>query len=200
MASKNNEQLKNNDRAPANDPIELYGRPFVPYLSEGMIATRVRELGHELQHRLSRGRPTFVVMLKGAFIFAADLVRASRLNGEVCMVRTSSYHGMETDGKVRLHLAPEPELIAGRDVILIEDIVDSGLTMQAFLPELEKYGPESITLVTLLHKPEAAQVDIKPDLVGFVIPPEFVVGYGLDYDGLGRQLPAIYRLAETLNE
>lgn len=179
-----------------SDYIELYGRPFAPYLSEHKIRDRVRQLGEELHNRLAGGQPTFVIMLKGAFIFAADLIRASRLNGEVCMVRTSSYHGTETEGKVRLHLAPEPELIAGRDVILIEDIVDSGLTMQAFLPELEKHNPTSITLVTLLHKPEAARVNVKPDLVGFVIPPKFVVGYGLDYDGLGRQLPAIYQLAE----
>lgn len=178
------------------DNIELYGRPFAPYLAAETIAERVRELGRELNDRLRDGHPTFVVMLKGAFIFAADLVRASDLNGEVCMVRTSSYHGTETEGKVRLHLAPEPELITGRDVVLIEDIVDSGLTMQAFLPELEKHAPRSITLVTLLHKPEAMRVDVKPDLVGFVIPPKFVVGYGLDYDGLGRQLPAIYQLAE----
>ena len=178
------------------DNIELYGRPFAPYLTEEMIRVRVTQLGQELRHRFSTGSPTFVVMLKGAFIFAADLIRASHLNGEVCMVRTSSYHGTETEGKVRLHLAPEPELITDRDVILIEDIVDSGLTMQAFLPELERHNPRSITLVTLLHKPEAARVDIRPDLVGFVIPPKFVVGYGLDYDGLGRQLPAIYQLAE----
>lgn len=179
-----------------NDHIELYGRPFSPYLTEETIRARVTELGGELNERLRDGHPTFVVMLKGAFIFAADLIRASHLNGEVCMVRTSSYHGTESDGKVRLHLAPEPELITDRDVILIEDIVDSGLTMQAFMPELEKHGPKSITLVTLLHKPEAARVDVRPDLVGFVIPPKFVVGYGLDYDGLGRQLPAIYQLAE----
>ncbi|MEM6769294.1 MAG: phosphoribosyltransferase family protein [Bacteroidota bacterium] len=179
-----------------NDNIELYGRPFSLYLPEEQIRTRVQQLGQELHHRLSNGNPTFVVMLKGAFIFAADLIRASHLNGEVCMVRTSSYHGTETEGKVRLHLAPEPDLITDRDVILIEDIVDSGLTMQAFLPELERHKPRSITLVTLLHKPEAARVNVKPNLVGFVIPPKFVVGYGLDYDGLGRQLPAIYQLKE----
>ena len=179
-----------------NDHIELYGRPFAPYISAEKIRERVAELGRELDERLGGGAPTYVVMLKGAFVFAADLIRASRLNGEICMVRTSSYHGTETEGKVRLHLAPEPELITDRDVILIEDIVDSGLTMQAFLPELKKHGPKSITLVTLLHKPEAARVDIQPDLTGFVIPPKFVVGYGLDYDGLGRQLPAIYQLAE----
>lgn len=179
------------------DHIQLHELRFRPFLEAGEIQQRVTQLGQELHHRLSGGKPTYLVMLKGAFVFAADLMRATRLNGEVCFVRTSSYHGTESGGRVRMHLAPEPELVKGRDVVLIEDIVDSGLTMQAFLPELEKLAPESITLVTLLHKPEAQQVPVKIDLVGFTIPPKFVVGYGLDYDGLGRQLPAIYQLDES---
>lgn len=181
------------------DPLQrvrLHDKAFVPFLSREEINERVTQLGQELHHRLAGGQPTFLIMLKGAFIFAADLIRASRLNGEIDFVRTSSYHGTETEGKIRLHLAPQPELIAGRDVILIEDIVDSGYTMQAFLPELEALNPKSITLVTLLHKPEAQVVPVKTDLVGFVIPPRFVVGYGLDYNGLGRQLPAIFQLAQ----
>jgi hypoxanthine phosphoribosyltransferase len=178
------------------DRIRLHERSFTPFLTEEDINQRVKELGQELAFRLSNSDPSFLVMLRGAFIFAADLIRASRLNGEISFVRTSSYHGTETEGKVRMHLAPDPGQVTGKDVVLIEDIVDSGLTMQAFLPELEKLNPNSITLVTLLHKPEAQRVDVNIDLVGFVIPPKFVVGYGLDYDGLGRQLPAIYQLAE----
>ncbi|MEO0733529.1 MAG: phosphoribosyltransferase family protein [Bacteroidota bacterium] len=180
----------------SSERIQLHELSFRPFLTQEKIAERVTELGQELFHRLGAGQPTFLIMLRGAFIFAADLIRASHLNGEIGFVRTSSYHGTETEGKVRLHLAPDPALVTGRDVVLIEDIVDSGLTMQAFLPELERLGPNSITLVTLLHKPEAQRVPVKIDLTGFVIPPKFVVGYGLDYDGLGRQLPAIYQLAE----
>ena len=179
------------------DHIQLHELRFRPYLNASEIQERVTQLGQELRKRLGDGHPSYLVMLKGAFVFAADLVRATGLNGEVCFVRTSSYHGTESGGTVRMHLAPEPELVKDRDVVLIEDIVDSGLTMQAFLPELEKLGPKSITLVTLLHKPEAQQVPVKVDLVGFTIPPKFVVGYGLDYDGLGRQLPAIYQLDES---
>ncbi|MBC6996705.1 phosphoribosyltransferase family protein [Neolewinella lacunae] len=178
------------------DRIILHNLPFKPMLTEAAIQQRVGELGQTLRERLAGGQPSFVVMLKGAFVFAADLIRASRLNGEVCFVRTSSYRGTASEGKVRLHLAPDPAEITGRDLVLIEDIVDSGYTMQAFLPELERLQPRSITLVTLLHKPEAQQVPLKIDLVGFVIPPHFVVGYGLDYDGLGRHLPAIYQLDE----
>jgi hypoxanthine phosphoribosyltransferase len=176
--------------------IQLHERSFTPFLTEEDISQRVKELGQEIAFRLRGGEPSFLIMLRGAFIFAADLIRASRLNGEVSFVRTSSYHGTETEGKVRMHIAPDPVQVTGKDVVLIEDIVDSGLTMQAFLPELEALNPKSITLITLLHKPESQRVPVKIDLVGFVIPPKFVVGYGLDYDGLGRQLPAIYQLAE----
>lgn len=176
--------------------IRLHELNFRPFLTSEELHGRVTELGRELGARLADGQPSFLIMLKGAFIFAADLIRASRLNGEIGFVRTQSYHGTQSSGDVRLHLAPEPKLVTGRDVVLIEDIIDSGYTMQAFLPKLEALEPKSITLVTLLHKPEAQQVDVKIDLAGFVIPPKFVVGYGLDYDGLGRQLPGIYQLAE----
>lgn len=177
--------------------IKLHELSFAPFLTQETVAERVHELGQELFLLLHGGKPSFLVMLKGAFIFAADLIRASRLNGEVGFVRTQSYHGTSTTGEVRMHLAPEPELVTGRDVVLIEDIVDSGHTMKAFLPVLEALNPNSITIVTLLHKPEAQQVEVALDMMtGFVIPPKFVVGYGLDYEGLGRQLPGIYQLAE----
>lgn len=184
---------------PAEPPeiVRLHEHAFRPYLSAGQIAERVEELGAELASRFAGGAVTFVVMLRGAFIFGADLIRASGLGGEVSFVRTSSYHGSETTGAVKLILAPEPELIRDRDVVLIEDIVDSGYTMQAFLPELEKLAARSVTLVTLLHKPEAQRVEVPVDLVGFTIPTKFVVGYGLDYDGLGRSLPGIYQLDES---
>jgi hypoxanthine phosphoribosyltransferase len=180
-----------------SDRIQLHELRFRPFLSADEIQQRVTQMGKELRERLEGKDLSYLVMLKGAFMFSADLLRATGLNGEVCFVRTSSYQGTESGGTVRMHLAPEPELVKNRDVVLIEDIVDSGLTMQAFLPELEKLGPKSITLVTLLHKPEAQQVPLTVDLVGFTIPPKFVVGYGLDYDGLGRQLPAIFQLDES---
>ncbi|CAH1001518.1 Hypoxanthine phosphoribosyltransferase [Neolewinella maritima] len=176
--------------------IQLHEHTFQPFIGEQEIQQRVEAMGQELYDRLSGGAPSFVVMLKGAFVFAADLVRASRLGGEVCFVRTSSYTGTESGGQVKLLLPPEEELVRDKDVVLIEDIVDSGLTMQAFLPVLRELQPRSITLVTLLHKPDAQRVPVDIDLIGFSIPTKFVVGYGLDYDGLGRQLPAIYQLAE----
>lgn len=181
---------------PSPDHLWLHERAFRPFLTQEVLQARVTELGEALYERLAEKDPTFVVMLKGAFIFAADLVRASRLGGEVCFVRTSSYTGTQSEGKVKVLLPPEEALVRDRDIVLIEDIIDSGLTMQAFLPILEALKPRSVTLVTLLHKPEAQRVDVPIDLIGFSIPTKFVVGYGLDYDGLGRQLPAIYQLDE----
>lgn len=179
------------------DRIWLHERPFRPLLSQQEIEQRVAELGDALHDRLSeKGEPSFLVMLKGAFVFAADLVRASRLGGEVCFVRTSSYSGTSSGGTVKLLLPPEEHLVRDKDVVLIEDIIDSGLTMQAFLPILRELNPRSINLVTLLHKPDAQRVEVPIDLIGFSIPNKFVVGYGLDYDGLGRQLPTIYQLDE----
>lgn len=182
---------------PAPERIQLHERYFRPFLAQEELQQRVQDLGDSLHERLAeRGEPSFLVMLKGAFVFAADLVRASRLVGEVCFVRTSSYSGTESRGAVKLLLPPEEPLVRDKDVVLIEDIIDSGFTMQAFLPILWGLGPRSVTLVTLLHKPEAQRVEVPIDLVGFSIPEKFVVGYGLDYDGLGRQLPAIYQLDE----
>ncbi|MBB4079857.1 hypoxanthine phosphoribosyltransferase [Lewinella aquimaris] len=182
---------------PATDRVKLHELYFQPLLSQEAIHQRVVELGKELHDRLDSGDPSFIIMLKGAFVFAADLVRASRLSGEIGFVRTSSYSGTETEGEVRLLIPPEEDLIRNKDVVLIEDIIDSGLTMRSFLPKLRKMSPRSITLVTLLHKPQAQRVDVAIDLIGFTIAPKFVVGYGLDYDGLGRQLPAIYQLEEA---
>ncbi len=182
---------------PPPERIRLHHLHFRTFLTREAVQERVEALGEDLRARLAGGDPCFVVMLKGAFVFAADLVRASGLGGEVCFVRTSSYSGTESEGTVKLLVAPEPQLIRDKDVVLVEDIVDSGLTMQAFLPMLHELSPRSVTLVTLLHKPEAQRVDVPIDLIGFTIPSKFVVGYGLDYNGLGRHLPGIYQLDEA---
>jgi len=176
--------------------IQLHQLFFQPYLSEDIILKRVRELGQTLKDRMEHRHPVFLVMLKGATLFAADLIQASELRGEIDFVPTASYSGTTSTREVRMLLAPDPDLVKGRDIVLIEDIVDSGYTMEAFLPKLEALGPSSITLVTLLHKPAAQQVKVKIDLIGFSIPNQFVVGYGLDYNGLGRELRGIYSLAE----
>lgn len=180
--------------------IQLHQLRFVTFLEAAEIQRRVAEIGSKLKQQLDGQQPVFLVMLKGAFVFAADLIRASGLNAEVDFVRTSSYVGTVSSREIKLLLPPDPELVRGRHVVLVEDIVDSGYTMHHFLPKLEALLPASITLVTLLHKPEAGKVAIDIDHVGFTIPDKFVVGYGMDYDGLGRQLPAIYQLIQDYME
>lgn len=180
----------------SNANIQVNELTFEPYLTEAMIQQRVNELGQSLREQIGDAQPVFLVMLKGAFVFAADLIRASGLGGEIDFVRTSSYVGTVSSREIKLLLPPTPALIKDRDVILVEDIVDSGYTMQTFLPILNELEPKSVTLVSLLHKPEAQKVPVQIDYIGFSIPSKFVVGYGLDYNGQGRQLKGIYRLSE----
>ncbi len=176
----------------ADQTLRLHDLTFQPYLSAGRIQQRVRELGAAIRTDYADCRPAFLVLLKGAFIFAADLIRACDLRAEVCFVRLASYQGTASSGTVDVHLPPDPAEIAGRDLIIVEDIVDSGNTLTHFLPEISALQPASIRIATLLFKPAALQHELQLDYVGFEIPDRFVVGYGLDYDGLGRSLPAIY--------
>lgn len=182
------------------DFIQLHDLQFQPYLSEETIQKRVAELGQLLQQKFADRKPVFMVMLKGAFVFATDLIRHFNEPAEVSFVRTQSYVGTETTANVRVLLGPTPEEVQGRDVIIIEDIVDSGHTMNRFIPILEAQQPRSISLVTLLAKPAMLQKEVKIDHVGFSIPPKFVVGYGLDYNNLGRNLRAIYQLVDPGEE
>lgn len=176
--------------------IQLHDLTFTPYLSEAEIQSRVSEMGRILHHDYLGRRPVFLVMLKGAALFAADLVRHFDGDAEISFVRTRSYVGTTSTHEVEIILGPEPAEIHDRDVIVVEDIVDSGLTMRQFLPLLEAQQPRSIRLVTLLFKPDMLREAVAIDDVGFTIPPKFVVGYGLDYNGLGRNLRGIYQLAD----
>ncbi|MEL6971587.1 MAG: hypoxanthine phosphoribosyltransferase [Bacteroidota bacterium] len=176
--------------------IQLHDLSFRPYLSEEEIQARVKAIAQQLTAEYSGKKPVFLVMLKGAFVFATDLLRYYEGFPEISFVRTRSYSGTSSTHEVEVILGPSPEEVADRDIIIVEDIVDSGYTMHRFLPILEEQNPRSICLVTLLFKPDMLEKDIKMDHIGFSIPPKFVVGYGLDYDGLGRNLPAIYQLED----
>lgn len=169
---------------------------FVPYLSAADIQSRIIELGRELRERYQGRKPLFLITLKGAFAFGADLIRAAALPCTISFVRLASYQGTTSSRQLSIILPPDPEEIDGRDVIIVEDIIDSGHTMASFLPLLQDMQPASLSIATLLFKPDALRESITPDYVGFRIPPDFVVGYGLDYDGYGRELAGIYRLEE----
>lgn len=168
---------------------------FISYITETQISARIQELAADMKERYDGLQPIFLGVLNGAFIFAADLVRATDFESVISFIKLSSYRGMKSSGKVASVIGLDID-IKGRHVIIVEDIIDTGNTMHSFIPELEALEPASIALATLLVKPEALQYDITIDYVGFEIPNRFVVGYGLDYDGLGRQLKDIYQLAE----
>ncbi len=165
-------------------------------ISEGSIRTRVRELGKQITRDYETKTPILVGVLNGSFIFIADLIRELGVECEVDFIKLSSYMGQaKPSGTVRL-IKDISCNITDRDVIVIEDIVDSGLTVNFLKNRMEGSSPASVAIVTLLYKKEVAELDFDLDYVGFNIPNEFVVGYGLDLDQNFRKLPAIYSVKE----
>ena len=168
---------------------------FAPLLTPGQIAARVGELGRELSAALDTGAadaPLVVGVLNGAAIFHADLVRACTLDLEVAYLRTRSYRGTASTGEVEVRW-PDDLDVAGRRVVIVEDVVDSGLTLTRLVIATRERGAAAVTSVVLLDKPTARRVPFVPDAAGFAIDEAFVVGYGLDYDGLGRNLAGVWQ-------
>ncbi|MDX1941400.1 MAG: hypoxanthine phosphoribosyltransferase [Saprospiraceae bacterium] len=166
---------------------------FEEMINEDAIRARVQEMGTQLRELYFDKNPLFIGVLNGAFLFAADLIRAFESPCEIDFVRMSSYRGLQSLGEVTVSLESKIE-IKGRHIIIVEDIVDTGNTLYSFCQGLEKQQPASVTIATLLLKPEAIQCDLKADFVGFEISPKFVIGYGLDYNEQGRHLRGIYQL------
>lgn len=166
---------------------------FEPMLSEARVQARVSELGQALTERLAGKTPLFISILSGAFVFASDLIRAFEGDCEVGFVKLASYVGTRSSGDVQTVMGLQKDL-ADRHLVVVEDIVDTGRTLHFFLDHLRQQQPASICTVTFLRKPEAAQFAVPVDFVGFDIEDKFVVGYGLDYDGLGRNLPGVYQV------
>jgi hypoxanthine phosphoribosyltransferase len=137
----------------------------------------------------------FIAILNGSFIFAADLFKELTIDAEICFIKLASYKGSKSTGHVITAIGLDMDIF-GRDVVIVEDIVDTGKTLHEFLPQLHHQQPASLKIVALLHKPQATVFPMHIDYLGFSIPDKFVVGYGLDYDGLGRNIPEIYRLTE----
>lgn len=160
------------------------------------IQSRVEEIAETLTKEFHDKHPVFIVILRGAFMFAGDILKHFNDPCEIEFTKLASYEGMESSGKIHMLLPVKDEVIKDRHIIIIEDIVDSGRTMHFFKNYLKGLHPKSITLVTLLSKPENLEKEVSIDHVGFIIPNLFVVGYGLDYDGEGRNLSAIYQVAE----
>jgi hypoxanthine phosphoribosyltransferase len=164
-------------------------------ITSARIARRVKQLGQQISEVYADiDTPlVMVVILKGATVFAADLLRSLSIPAELEFVRAASYGSGTTSGKLRLAHMVEVPLI-GRHVLLVEDIIDSGRTVDAIANRIRRLGPASLRMAALLDRPARREVEVKIDFCGFVIPDRFVIGYGLDYAGLYRELPGIYSL------
>jgi len=176
--------------------ITVHDKTFEPYLSAEDISAAIKKIAAALNRDYATKRPLFIAVLNGSFIFASDLFKELTIQAEICFIKLASYKGTKSTGHVITAIGLDIDLI-GRDVVIIEDIVDTGKTLNEFLPQLRHQQPASMKIVALLHKPEATLFPLKIDYLGFTIPDKFVVGYGLDYDGLGRNIPAIYKLTES---
>jgi hypoxanthine phosphoribosyltransferase len=175
--------------------ITVHDKNFVPYLTAQAIAEKVSQLALQISKDYEGKKPLFLAVLNGSFLFAADLFRNLTIEAEISFIKLASYKGTTSTGNVITAIGLE-ESLHERHIILLEDIIDTGKTLHGFIPQLEHQGPASIRIAALLTKPEALQYSVHADYTGFEIPNKFVVGYGLDYDGLGRNIPEIYQLAE----
>ena len=173
--------------------MELNDKEFEIFISAGEIADIVSRLAVSVNRDFAGKDPFFIIMLNGAFMFAADFLRKIAVSYEVGFVSLSSYKGMQTSGQVKIYTAI-PEKIKDRHVVILEDIVDTGVTMDFFLSELNRFSAKSVSIVSLFVKPDVLQQKIHVDYVGKEIENRFIVGYGLDYNGLGRNLEAVYVL------
>jgi hypoxanthine phosphoribosyltransferase len=177
-------------------PIKLHDKTFDSYLSEQQIQEKVKQIAEQLNHDYKGRRPLFIAILNGSFMFAADIFKNLNIDAEICFIKLASYKGMKSSGNVITAIGLDVDLF-GRDVVILEDIVDTGKTLNEFLPKLDHQQPSSLKIAALLHKPDATQYALKIDYLGFSIPNKFVVGYGLDYDGLGRNIKEILQLADN---
>lgn len=166
---------------------------FEEFISAAKIKERIGEVAIELREEYQDRKPIFLVILNGAFIFASDLMRAYGADCEVSFVKLSSYDGMNSTNKIKVDMGIQID-IESKDVLIVEDIIDTGATLNKFLADVKAKKPNSIKLVSLVVKRDAMKYDIPIDYFGFNIPNDFVVGYGLDYNEYGRELDALYRL------
>lgn len=173
--------------------ITVHDKTFEAYISKSEISARIETMSLEIAEKYRTENPILLVVLNGAFMFASDLVKCFDFDCEVHFIKLSSYDGMESTGNIKTVIGLN-ENIENRSIIIVEDIVDTGKTLFELVPELEKMRPNSVAICTLLQKTEALTVDLKADYIGFEIENKFVVGYGLDYDNLGRNYPMIYQL------
>ncbi|HEY1018382.1 MAG TPA: hypoxanthine phosphoribosyltransferase [Sediminibacterium sp.] len=175
--------------------ITVHDKSFVPYLPETLIQEKVKELAAELDKDYAGKKPLFIAILNGSFMFTADLFKYLTIEAEICFIKLASYKGTKSTGQVVTAIGLDTD-INDRHIVILEDIIDTGKTMNEFLPQLRNQQPASLKVAVLLHKPDATVFPVTIDYCCFSIPNKFVLGYGLDYDGLGRNLRELYQLSE----
>lgn len=173
--------------------VTLKDKTFVPYITSDKILESVKLVAEKINSDLANENPLFIVVLNGSFMFAADLLKEVTIPCEISFIKLASYHGTSSTGTVTEMIGLTEE-VKGRTVVVIEDIVDTGVTIEKLVTLLTKKEVKQIKIASFLLKPDAYKKETKIDYVGMEIPNDFVVGYGLDYDGLGRNMKNIYVL------
>ncbi len=177
------------------EKIKVHDKYFEPYIKHEKILEAVNNVAKKIMEDYKDKNPLFVSVLNGSFMFSSDLFKAYDYLAEICFIKLSSYHGTQSTEEVKTLIGLDED-VEGRDIIILEDIIDTGITVSNLVEDLKKYNPSSVKIATLLLKPKAMKTDIVPDYVGIEIPNDFIVGYGLDYDGLGRNLKDIYKIVD----
>lgn len=175
--------------------IALLDKEFELFIPAEKIQTEVQSIADRIDAELKNEDVIFIGVLNGAFMFASDLLRKISFDAQVSFVKLTSYQGIASTGNVR-RLIGINEVLKDKTIVIIEDIIDTGNTIESIINQIKGFRPKQIYVATLLLKPEFYNKDIKLDYVGFKIPKDFVVGYGLDYQGYGRNLRSLYKLVE----
>lgn len=174
---------------------QILDKSFKPYLTSSEISIAIQKIANQINLDYQDKNPLFIAILNGSFIFASDLFKKIDIPAEISFIKLASYQGTKSTGNVITAIGLETDLF-DRHVVVLEDIIDTGKTLSAFLPQLQHQQPKSLKVCTLLHKKEATKYPITIDYLGFEIPDLFVVGYGLDYNGYGRNLDQIMQIDE----
>jgi hypoxanthine phosphoribosyltransferase len=175
--------------------IKVLDKEFEISIPSEKIQARIQELANEISRDMKDKDPVFIAILNGSFMFASDLFKKTSIDAQITFLKLASYQGMSTSGTVKQLIGLNQE-IKGQNIIILEDIVDTGITLDTIMRQLSGYQPETVKVATLLYKPDACKADIPLDYIGFSIPNEFIIGYGLDYNGYGRKYEDIYTLVK----
>lgn len=176
--------------------IKIQDKEFIPYLSQTEVEEAIKRLAKKLNTDYEGKQPLFIPILNGAFMFAAELFKYISIPCQINFIKLASYNGTLSSGNVATTIGLDKN-VKDKHVIVLEDILDTGNTLNNFLPQLKNQQPASLKIAALLHKPEATVHEVKLDYNCFKIPNKFVIGFGLDYNGFGRNIPAIYQLKDT---